>query len=157
MANSFRAFVNPYMTVDIVGMNSLGTLPARAEKYFHQALLITVPPAIDSIIRNAQSQLQPGHGYDTGLLHDTLTKEVISTALSAGVIFGLLSEQADYWASVEFGYMHNSGVFVPGYHYFANAINSNRGRLGKAAHAAWRMAAARLSAESSMSIPRGLR
>lgn len=153
----YRALTTPYLDVDIYGLKALNTLPNRMERYFHEALLVTVPPAVDAVIRHAQSQLQPGHGYDTGLLHDTLTKQIISSALSMGVIYSLQSDQADYWASMEFGFMHVGGSFFPGYHFFQNAINANRGRLGKAAWQAWRVASARLAAEAmiqNLGIPK---
>jgi hypothetical protein len=153
----YRALTTPYLDVDIYGLKALNTLPDRMERYFHEALMVTVPPAVDAVINNAKSQLQPGHGYDTGRLHDSLTKEIISSALAMGVIYSLQSDEADYWASMEFGFMHVGGTFFPGYHFFQNAINANRGRLGKAAWQAWRVASARLAAEAmiqNLGIPK---
>jgi hypothetical protein len=153
----YRALTTPYLDVDIYGLKALNTLPDRMERYFHEALMVTVPPAVDAVINHAKSQLQPGHGYDTGLLHDTLTKEIVSAAMAMGVIYSLQSDQAEYWASMEFGFMHVGGSFFPGYHFFHNAINANRGRLGKAAWQAWRVASARLAAEAmiqNLGIPK---
>jgi hypothetical protein len=152
MPNGYRALSTPNLTVDIYGLKALNTLPNRMERYFHQALMVTVPPAVDAVIRNAQMQLQPGHGYDTGLMRDTLIKQIVSAAMSMGVIYSLQSDEADYWASMEFGFMHVGGTFFPGYHFFQNAISANRGRLGKAAWQAWRIASARLSVEAALSV-----
>jgi hypothetical protein len=153
----YRLYTDPNLEVKIYGLSHLHTLPERSERYFHAALMATVPGAVDSVLRNAQRQLTPGHGYDsdrptshTGKhLRESLIAEVISTALNVGVLYTLRGDDDHaYWFFKEFGFTHKNGTFVEGLHFFSKAINANRGRLGKAAAAAWRVASARLAAES---------
>lgn len=151
---------SPYLSIDMYGLRELNTLPARMDTYYRAALWVTVPSAVDAVITNARSQLQPEHGYDTGLMYSSLDKKIISGA-AIGVVYTLGADKAvrppsknetdpfPYWLAMETGFIQKDGVFWPGYHYYQNAINKLRPRLGKAAALAWRMAGAKLAAESA--------
>lgn len=112
---------------NFVGMIELQTLPERFRIALSATLNIRMEEAADQIVDDAQAQLVPGHGYDTGLLHDTLTK-VLVDAVDAS-IYEILSKEADYWKYVEFGHMLVNGQWWEGYHYIANAIEMNRGLI----------------------------
>lgn len=157
MPNPDFALTDNYMSVDVYGLKSLNALPYRMEKIFNRALTITVPPAVDAVIRNAQSQLIPGHGYDSGLLRNSLTKHIITRAMGQGVLYSLGSDRAEYWVYVESGFTAANGDFIEGYHFFEKAIAANKGRLGKACWQAWRITSAQLAAEAMVGIPSALR
>lgn len=145
---------SPYMFVDFVGTDGLRDIDVDTARLFHAGLVIEVPKAVDAIINNAKGQLSPGHGYDTGLMKSTLTKNLLTASLSAGVIYELLSDEADYWIYMEDGFTTANGDWIEGYHFFARAIQANRGRMGKAIAKAWRDASVVLAAKAMM--PRGV-
>ena len=145
---------SPYMFVDFLGIEGLKHLDYETALIFHGCLLVEVPKAVDSIIRNAQSHLTQGHGVDTGLMKASLTKQIVSEALTVGVIYQLQSDEAPYWVFMEDGFTTPSGEYWPGYHFFAQAVAANRGRMGKAVAKAWRDTSAVLAAKAL--VPRGV-
>lgn len=137
-----------YVSFGMQGLAELETLPTRLNNHFHTVLRITMADAADTIIEDAQADLTPGHGYDTGLLRDSLTKNLVDLAMGAGVFYVLNSDAADYWAAVEFGHVLPDGSFWPGYHFLSNAVEKNRANIFRAAYEAWVVTAGILSAES---------
>ena len=146
----------PLMGFGFYGMSQLSTLPARASTHFQECLVISMSVAADVILLEAQSQLVPGHGYDTGLLHDSLVKNLVEVALAGGVFYTLSSDAAEYWADVEFGHLQADGSFWPGYHYLSQAVENNRVTVFAAAAEAWRLSAGILDAESAAMLGGGL-
>lgn len=119
------------------------TLPDRMVTVLHERLKVRMAEAADAVIEDARMQLQPGHGYDTGLLHESLTKELVDTFLGAangaeeGVFYDLGSHEAPYWVYVEFGHLTRAGNWWEGYHYLENAIAMNRTTIRRLAYEAW--------------------
>lgn len=134
------------------GLNELHTLPDRLTRHYQAALVISMAWAADKIIDTAQQQLVPGHGYDTGRLHDSLTKELVKIGLGAGVFYVLTSDAADYWEYVEFGHVTSAGNWWPGYHFLGQAVDAHRSTIIQAAASAWVVTAGRLSVESKALI-----
>ena len=140
------------ITVGMYGLSELGTLPERMSAHFGEALILTMGWAADQIIKDAEAQLVPGHGYDTGLLHNSLVKDLVQLGLGAGVFYSLSSDAAEYWQYVEFGHLTTGGNWWSGYHYLGTAVEQNRGNIIMAAAEAWRFTASALSAESLAAI-----
>jgi hypothetical protein len=144
---------SPYMSVDFIGVDGIRHIDRDVAIAFHAALLKEIPAAVDAVIKNAQNQLSPGHGVDTGLMKATLTKRLITASMEYGIIYSLESDEAPYWVYVEQGFMAANGDWIEGYHFFANAIRANRGRMGRAVAKAWREAAGVLAIKAA--VPRG--
>lgn len=149
---------SPFLFADMVGFSAFGMLDVRVAVVFHACLMKEIPKAVDHILKYARSQLVPEHGYDTGKLHDLLTVVLVTAALNEGVVYTV--EPADqshsdsgawYWAYMEDGFMMQDGTYWPGYHYILNAVNRQRGTLGKAVKRAWRETAAILNIEANLS------
>ena len=146
---------SPYFGVNFLGLDGLQHLDRDTEAIFYANLTTEVYRAVDAIIKNAKSQLVPGHGYDEGLLHDTLTKEIVADAMSTGVIYKLLSDGAYYWPFIEDGYTRQDGTFIEGLHFFREAVKKNHGRIGLAASMAWKKTSYTLSLKAAM--PKGVK
>jgi len=134
--------------INMLGMEQLATLSDRADHTYRESLMATVPQAVDTIISYARGELQPGHGYDTGLLHDTLTKVLVEELMELGVFFSVLSEEADYWEYIEFGHTMRNGDWWPGYHFIEHSIQVHHGTILQAASRAWLMTEAVLASEA---------
>lgn len=127
-----------------------GTVPSmekRMEEAYRAALIVNLKAFATLVIEDAKSQLQPGHGYDTGLMHDTLTSILLEELLEGSVIYSLESEQAYYWKWVEFGHMTVAGNWWEGYHFLQNAVDAHRVELLVVARASWAEAAASMRVE----------
>lgn len=120
-------------------MAALRTLPARFTAAYEAALVLNMRQVADEIIRDAQAQLVPGHGYVTGKLRESLVANLVDWA--SGVSYEILSEEAEYWLWVELGHMLRNGAWWEGYHYIENALNANRGKIFDAARDSFHMAA----------------
>lgn len=117
------------------------TMAARMDVLYRAALVKNLKGLVDLVIEDAQSQLQPGHGYDTGLMHDTLMSQLLDDLLPTGVYYSLFSNEADYWAYVEFGHMTLTGTWWEGYHFLQNAIDGRQLELMETAKRSWHEAA----------------
>jgi hypothetical protein len=139
-----------YGPVDItvtIDTSSLDLLPERMDAHLKRNLELRLAEAARKVIEDAQLQLQPGHGYDTGLLHDSLTYELMRLTTD-GVFYELGSDQAAYWQYVEFGHMTRSGNFWPGYHMLENALRMNEAYIRQKVREAWADTALMLAAEA---------
>lgn len=146
------SYMNPLqrqfaVTVDIEEFN-LPTLPDRMADTLRDALIFHLKDAAERVIGDAQAQLVPGHGYDTGLLHDSLTYRLAEHLLATGVFYDLLSEQAYYWRWVEFGHWTTAGNWWEGYHYLENAILANEGYIRRTVREAWADTMVKLAAQA---------
>lgn len=106
---------------------NLPTLPERMDESLHRNLVRRLGQAADHVIDLAQAQLKPGHGYDTGLMHDTLVKR-LGTVFEA-VFYDLLSDQAYYWQWVEFGHWTVAGNWWEGYHFLEGAVIASEAHI----------------------------
>jgi hypothetical protein len=139
-----------------VDMLNLPTLPERMHERLTQALVFHLKDAAEAIIEDARLQLVPGHGYDTGLLSETLTYDLAAGLLATGVYYDLLSREAEYWQWVEFGHWVMNARqpwFWPGYHYLENAIGMNIPKITRSVRAAWADTAIALAAEARVPVP----
>lgn len=137
------------MFVEFMGMKSMQNLDLRTQVVFHACLMKNIPPAVERIVEYAKLQLVPEHGYDTGLLQHTLEKVLITAAMDVGVIYKIDSLYAWYWAYMEDGFTMANGEYWPGYHYIRNAVDRQKGTLGRAVKKSWREAAAILSMQAN--------
>ena len=135
--------------VNMLGMEQLATLGTRMDVIYRKNLMLTVPHAVDNIVAYAVGELQPGHGYDTGLLHDTLTKVLVEDLMAEGVFYSVLSEEAGYWEYMEFGFTMQDGNFWPGYHFIEQAISVHHRDILQAAALAWTATEMELAAETA--------
>jgi hypothetical protein len=135
------------ITVAIEEFN-LPTLPDRMADVLQEALIFHLKDAAEAVISDAQMQLVPGHGYDTGLLHDSLVYRLAEHLLATGVFYDLLSEQAYYWRYVEFGHWTTAGNWWEGYHFLENAILMNEGHIRRTVREAWADTMVKLAAEA---------
>lgn len=147
-----------------VDMGSLPTLPERLVGHLNQALIWHVEDAARKVISTARGYLvrldEPPvrvnaegkaiHGYDTGLLYITLIQRLQEHLLASGVFYDLLSEQAEYWRYVEFGFHTRSGAWWPGYHFLETAIHENEGYIRNAVRKAWLDTAFELAREAQV-------
>lgn len=129
----------PVFTTSLIGLARLNTLPDRFVAAFQATLSIRIGEVCDQIVKDAQAQLRPGHGYDTGLLHDTLQARLVG--IVNAVLFRIDSPQAAYWAYVEFGHMLRNGEWWEGYHFIENAVEMNADDIWRAARTAFHDAA----------------
>lgn len=114
-----RQFV---LEVDFDLLN-LPTLPDRMVESLTRHLVTRLGEAADRVIQQAQARLKPGHGYDTGLMHDTLVSRL--GVVFEAVFYDLLSDQADYWTYVEFGHWMRNGQWWEGYHFLEDSVIEN--------------------------------
>jgi hypothetical protein len=133
-----------------VDMGDLPTLGDRMADHFKERLVVHLGAAARLIVEAAKAQLVPGHGYDTGKMHDTLTAVLVNQALVAAdaVFYDLESPEAFYWVFVEFGHMMRNGQWWEGYHFLQNAVVANETRIRSAVRAAWADTVQVLGAES---------
>ena len=134
---------------------NLPTLPERMFKHLIPALVFHVRDAAEATLSDAQMQLQPGHGYDTGLMYDTLVAKLVDHLLETGVYYDLMSEQAYYWRWVEFGHWMVNGEFWEGYHFLENALRMNEDTLRRAVREAYADVAVLLAGEARASAATG--
>lgn len=133
--------------VDIELFN-LPTLPERMFDHLSEALIFHVKDAAEAVIDTAQQQLVPGHGYDTGLMHDTLTAALAEHLLATGVYYDLFSAEAYYWRWVEFGHWMVNGQFWEGYHFLETSLKAHEATLRRAVREAWQDTAIKLAFEA---------
>ena len=155
-----------------VDMGNLPTLPVRMTERFQQALVFHLRDVAEAVVEDAKMQLQPlGHapgairgphvdlpgGYDTGRLHESLTFHLVHGLLASGIVaYDFDSEEAEYWAYVEFGHWvvnAQSPWFWRGYHMLENAIQMNLPKLRRSVRAAWADTAVALAAEARVPRP----
>jgi hypothetical protein len=115
------------VSIDELG---LATLPDRMAESLHRHLETRLNEVAHKIIATAQASLVPGHGYDTGLLHNSLIARLVAEA--EGIFYDLLSERAHYWQWVEFGHHLRNGGWWEGYHYLEEAVIANEGSIRQA-------------------------
>lgn len=145
-----------------VEMGNLPTLPERLEAHFIEALIFHMQDAARRVIVTARSYLvrleepptmtgidgKPIHGYDTGLMYISLMYQLAAHLLASGeVAYDLLSEEADYWLYMEFGFHTRSGKWWPGYHFLETAVHENEGYIRSRVREAWADTAIKLAAE----------
>lgn len=147
-----------------VDMTTLPTLPQRMEGALTDALIWHMHDAARAVIATARGYLvrleEPAvktnwegkaiHGYDTGLMYITLISRLASHLLASGVFYDLLSEEAEYWRYVEFGFHTRSGQWWPGYHFLEQAIRENEGYIRQRCREAWADAAIILAREGQV-------
>jgi len=139
-----RSFV---ITVD-ADMLNLPTLPQRMDDHMQKALIFHLQDAAEKVIVTAQQSLVPGHGYDTGRMHDSLIYALAEHLLETGVFYDLFSEEAYYWRYVEFGHWTRGGNFWPGYHFLENSLRLHEATIRTSVRAAWHDTAIALAAEA---------
>lgn len=111
--------------VDLMGLERV---PDEFMFNLHVHLEDRLSEVCDKVISDAMMQLQPGHGYETGRMHDTLVSRLVEEVegmWSEGVFYDLLSDEAPYWVYVEFGHMTRAGNWWVGYHFLENAVLAN--------------------------------
>lgn len=147
-----------------IDMTSLPTLPERLDGHLQKALIFHVEDAARKVISTARGWLvrleEPAiktnwegkgiHGYDTGLLYITLIQRLATHMLATGVFFDLLSNEAEYWRFVEFGFHTRNGEFWPGYHFLEQSIKDNEGYIRSRVREAWADTAIALSREAQV-------
>lgn len=143
MMQSARNFVprsNRWFDFTIaIDMGNLMTLGARMEAAIHDALVIRMAEAANKVLTEAKMRLQPGHGYDTGRMHDALTARLVSTFEDGAVAYSLeAGDEAPYWVFVEFGHMTRGGSWWAGYHFLTGAVMDNQGYITNKANQAIR-------------------
>ncbi len=132
-----------------VELFNLPTLPDRMANHLQKALIWHLRDVAESVVAMAQQSLVPGHGYDTGLLHDTLTFALAEHLLETGVYYDLFSEVAYYWRWVEFGHwIAGTNSFWPGYHMLENALIAHETKIRGAVREAWQDTVIKLAAEA---------
>lgn len=105
-----------------ISMGNLLTLGPRMEEAMHTALIEELGSVALQVVELAKSKLQPGHGYDTGRMHDGLTAILAENVAEAIVAYDLSAPNAEYWFWVEFGHMLRDGRWWPGYHFLGSSI-----------------------------------
>lgn len=119
------------VTVDI-DMGNTMSLGLRMQQHLRQRLIVRMKEAADVIVLRAKSKLVPGHGYDTGLMHDSLTAALVNASEDYIVAYdlgagdsGTYGKGAYYWVFVEFGHMTMAGNWWPGYHFLSSTLLEN--------------------------------
>lgn len=138
------------LTVDVYVTPRLREAPSFVSGVFEEQLFLAFQPVASVMLLAMKAQLVPGHGYDTGRLHDSLTIKLVRLAANPG--FDIVAQDVDYWAYVEFGHMQRDGNWWEGYHYAATALRANMDALQGAARVAWKMTAAVVN-RSGFSLP----
>lgn len=113
--------------------------PVFVAETFASQLLLSLDVVAIKMVAYMRSQLVPGHGYDTGKLHDSLKVKLVKLAFDPG--FDIVAEDVDYWAYVEFGHMQRDGNWWEGYHYAAKAMQAHMEALQGASRVAWKTTA----------------
>lgn len=145
-----------------VDMTNLPTLPERMDEALRAALVWHLHDAARRVVTTARGWLvrleEPAvkinwegkaiHGYDTGLLYITLISKLAGHLAGDGVFYDLLSEEAEYWRFVEFGFHTRSGAWWPGYHFLEQAIRDNEGYIRQQVREAWHDTAILLAREA---------
>lgn len=123
-------------TIDMGDLPSLGD---RMADVLHARLEARLGDVAHRVVDLAKSKLVPGHGYDTGLMHDNLVAKLVSDAIDAldAVYYDLESDQADYWIFVEFGHMLRNGNWWPGYHFLSSSVIEMEPQIRQAVRDAW--------------------
>jgi hypothetical protein len=134
-----------------VDMGNLVSLGERMQESFGRHLTRELGSACDSIIADAKMRLVPGHGYDTGLLRDTLVRKLVDGTVGiARVAYDLESDQADYWVWVEFGHMLRNGDWWEGYHFLSESVIANEGLIRQKVREAWAATVVELGAQAAV-------
>ena len=134
-----QRWITFHATID---MGNLPTLGDRMADTFRYYLIIRLREAAEIIIERAKAKLVPGHGYDTGLMHDTLVAKLVG-ALEAsmpsgdGVYYDLESDEAWYWVFVEFGHMLRDGNWWPGYFFLTSTVIESESLIRQRVREAW--------------------
>lgn len=145
-----------------VDMGTLPTLPDRMADYFNKALVFHLEDAAQRVIDTARGYLvrlsEPAvkvnaegkeiHGYDTGVMYVSLRYQLMTALLVTGVYYELLSDEAKYWRSMEFGFHLHNGDWWPGYHFLETAIEENAGYIRQRVREAWADTAIHLAMEA---------
>jgi len=127
-------------------MLDLPLLPDAMAETLHVNLIRRLGEAADHVIQLAQGSLRPGHGYDTGLMHDTLVARL--GVVFEAVFYDLLSDQAHYWQWVEFGHWMRDGNFWEGYHFLEDAVIASEKHIRSKVVEAYRDTVLALSIEA---------
>lgn len=136
-----------------IDLLNLPTLPERMTEHLQRHLITRLGEAADRVISTAQGSLRPGHGYDTGLMHDTLVARL--GVVYEAVFYDLLSDQAHYWQWVEFGHWMRNGQWWEGYHFLEDAVIANEAHIRSKVVEAYRDTVRDLSIEAR--VPRFMR
>lgn len=110
-----------------VDMGNLMSLGPRWEAVLHERLTHRMGEAAGIIVDRAKSKLVPGHGYDTGAMHDSLVHILVHGMERNIVAYDLEADPYDtyYWVFVEFGHMTRAGNWWPGYHFLSSTLMEN--------------------------------
>lgn len=140
------------LTIDIDYGNMM-TLGPRMEAAIHVALIKRIEEAATYVLAQSKLRLQPGHGYDTGLMYDSLVATLVSHFEEGQVAYDLEAPEAPYWVYVEFGHMTRGGNWWEGYHFLSGALADNWGYVVRKANDAVRDAIVVLAMEARYDIP----
>jgi hypothetical protein len=115
-----------------IDMGNTMSLGERMADHLRHFLEVRMGEAAEVIVMRAKSKLVPGHGYDTGLMHDSLTAALVNASEDYIVAYdlgagdsGTYGSGAYYWVFVEFGHMTTAGNWWPGYHFLSSALLEN--------------------------------
>jgi hypothetical protein len=137
-----------------VDMGNLMTLGVRWEAALHLALVNRMEEAADHIIAEARMKLQPGHGYDTGRMYDSLVATLVSQSEHLLVEYELhAGEDAYYWWWVEFGHMTTAGNWWPGYYFLSSTVLEERSYIFRKVQEAVHDSIVALAAWAHVDIP----
>lgn len=141
-----------------VDMGNLWTLGARWEEALRGALERRLGEACDHIVNKAKSKLVPGHGYDTGLMHDSLHKALVEAVDDWMVAYDLEADPIDvyYWVFVEFGHMTSAGNWWPGYHFLSSSVMESEALIKAKVNAAMADAMGILMAQARLDSALGI-
>lgn len=145
-----------------IDMGDLPQLPDRLGDTFEKALIFHLEDAAQRVIDTARHYLvrlsEPAvktnadgkeiHGYDTGVMYVSLRYKLAMALLVTGVYYELLSDEAEYWRYMEFGFTKANGEWWPGYHFLETAIEENAGYIRQRVREAWADTAIMLAMES---------
>jgi len=147
-----------------VDMGNLMTLGPRMSATFREFLVKHLAEAAGEIITQARRKLhvKPDdvvtpdgniYGYDTGLMHDTLTAKLVNDAQLAfeSVYYDLESDEAEYWVFVEFGHLLRNGAWWPGYYFLTSTVLENEAMIRQKVRLAWSDTVVALAAQARVS------